>query len=58
MSEEEDEFQDAQERNDDDDRIARNDQTISSEQSSKFLATLRKVEEVKIPFKETDDFRA
>ena len=58
MSEEEDEFQDAQEGNDDNDHIAKNDQAISSEQSSKFLATLRKAEEVKIPFKETDDFRA
>ena len=57
LSEEEDEFQDAHEGNNDD-RIARNDQAISAEQSSKFLATLRKVEEVKIPFKETDDFRA
>ena len=58
MNEEEDEFQDAREGLNDDNLIARNDQVISAEQSSKFLATLRKVEEVKIPFKETDDFRA
>ena len=61
LSDEEDEqFKDAQDGpNDDDDHIASNDQAISAEQhNNTFLETLRRVEEVKIPFKETDDFRA